>query len=491
MQKALRVTCESWFRSCVLERLGPADYLTSVQEVLIGLAEAMAAHRGLGPAGDFAVPDGLLAELEPRALGDLYQSALAQWPSENGWNANPGYRRRAGAYYTPPGYVDGLLDFALNGKRQTVCDLACGSGAFLVAAARRISRSTDLHIAQIAEKCIYGCDNDPIALDLCRETFWLETGCRLPEHNLQLADSLLGDWRELFPDIEAFDAVVSNPPFGGVVDGRISKELSAARPSLYPELTGTADLSYYFAAKARRLVRQGGRVALVMPRAFLSARSASRIRYPSDRTFRLLESCSAHSAFDGATVHVCLVGYDSPDPVDANQCQGYEPVASLDVRASMTVAEAYKVAKFVKDGSRRRGFKLLTTGLIEPGSNLWGTTTCRFLKVDYLYPRVPQRFLPFARQQQASRPKLIVAGLSKRIESYVDASAECVGSVGTYTVLHPEDDVETLNRLQRYLHSSDVQNRFRGELGPSALSGGNITLTKPFLKQLVADSGIS
>ena len=101
-------------------------------------------------------------------------------------------RKITGSYYTPSFLIECLLDHALTPiinkaapKRKTtlptlkICDPACGTGHFLVPAARRIAR----HLAAIRsgeenppvekvremlcaaiEHCIYGVDIDPAAV---------------------------------------------------------------------------------------------------------------------------------------------------------------------------------------------------------------------------------------------------------------------------------------------------------------------------------------
>ncbi|MDC2953006.1 N-6 DNA methylase [Streptomyces gilvifuscus] len=127
-------------------------------------------------------------------------------------------RKTTGSYYTPSSLIDCLLDSALEpvidnavkrgetaalGADQsdisdaivkellslTVCDPACGSGHFLVAAARRIARRVAavrernpeptleavrhaLH--EVVARCIYGVDLNPMAVELAKVSLWLE-----------------------------------------------------------------------------------------------------------------------------------------------------------------------------------------------------------------------------------------------------------------------------------------------------------------------------
>src|SRR5262249_47234213 len=117
-------------------------------------------------------------------------------------------RKTTGSYYTPPGLVSALLDTALepllddaikNASDQakaeqgllalTVCDPACGSGHFLVAAARRLAQPlahlrsgddeptpTDVQHAlrEVAGRCLYGVDVNDLAAELAKVSLWLE-----------------------------------------------------------------------------------------------------------------------------------------------------------------------------------------------------------------------------------------------------------------------------------------------------------------------------
>jgi hypothetical protein len=111
-------------------------------------------------------------------------------------------RKTTGSYYTPRPLVDCLLDLALGpvldeaaNKGEAailelkVCDPACGAGHFLVAAARRIAmRLAEVRsggeepsppevsraLGDVIGRCIYGVDLNPMAVELCRVSLWME-----------------------------------------------------------------------------------------------------------------------------------------------------------------------------------------------------------------------------------------------------------------------------------------------------------------------------
>ncbi|MGA7936215.1 MAG: DNA methyltransferase, partial [Kovacikia sp.] len=93
-----------------------------------------------------------------------------------------------------------------------VCDPACGSGHFLLAAARRIGKelarvrtgemqpgAEPLRVAirDVIQHCIYGVDLNPLAVDLCKVALWLEGLCRglslnFLDHRIKCGNSLVG-----------------------------------------------------------------------------------------------------------------------------------------------------------------------------------------------------------------------------------------------------------------------------------------------------------
>jgi hypothetical protein len=93
-----------------------------------------------------------------------------------------------------------------------VCDPACGSGHFLLAAARRLGKELARirtgedepapervreAVRDIVAHCIYGVDKNPLAVELCRVALWLESHAEgkpltFLDHRIRCGDSLVG-----------------------------------------------------------------------------------------------------------------------------------------------------------------------------------------------------------------------------------------------------------------------------------------------------------
>lgn len=142
-----------------------------------------------------------LLELQPQLSDDGRALVFATDAAEQKGNQ----RKTTGSYYTPDSLVQALLDTALDPVlarieteekaperallKLAVIDPACGSGHFLLAAARRIaSRLARLRadgtpsdedfrhaLRDVARNCIYGVDRNPMAVELTKVALWIET----------------------------------------------------------------------------------------------------------------------------------------------------------------------------------------------------------------------------------------------------------------------------------------------------------------------------
>lgn len=174
-------------------------------------------------------------DLSIRHLGTMYEQLLAcrlETVNDSLSLGGAGGRHDSGSYFTPEPIVDAIIERTLEpvllGKSRevrnqgltgqkaidrfletTVCDPAMGSGHFLVSAASYISRfiATDpsqegidvdeLRIRRsVSERCLYGVDVNPMAVELARLALWLATvdGSRPLAFlsNLRTGNSLVG-----------------------------------------------------------------------------------------------------------------------------------------------------------------------------------------------------------------------------------------------------------------------------------------------------------
>ena len=184
--------------------------------------------------------------LDRDATPDLVPpGALVLQPNEEG--------RRSGSHYTPRELTEPIVRHALapifarlrgeDGGAPTpnqildlkVCDPAMGSGAFLVETCRQLAdalieawgahgkmptippdEDEVIHARRlVAQRCLYGIDRNPMAVDLAKMSLWLSTLARdhpltFVDHAFRHGDSLVGLSRR---QIEAFHWLPDTEPF--------------------------------------------------------------------------------------------------------------------------------------------------------------------------------------------------------------------------------------------------------------------------------------
>lgn len=241
-----------------------------------------------------------------------------------------GARKASGSFYTPTPMVDFLVREALGPlsegrsaeeiERLRVVDIACGSAHFLVGAARYLG--TRLHRAylkeyggeppapfaphgtasaaarerwaaeggawcrrRVVERCLYGVDLNPAAVQLAQVALWIESlaGDRplsFFAHHVRVGNSLLGTWSDRF-DAPPDPRLAASPGDSltlGLFESRIRQRIEAALDErrlidaeLPPEVR--ADSPEEYAYKEDRLRRS--EAALAQARLLMDLRSAA------------------------------------------------------------------------------------------------------------------------------------------------------------------------------------------------------------------------
>jgi len=178
------------------------------------------------------------ASLNVEEFGSVYQGLLEFEPVVAELDGRWTYslpagdeRSRTGSHYTPEELVQPLLKHSLeyliadalkNGSSAAekekallslrICDVACGSGHILLAAARRLA--TELAIVRTREEqpsptalrsavrdvirhCLYGMDLNPLAVELCKVALWLEAhvpgqALSFLDHRIHCGNAIVG-----------------------------------------------------------------------------------------------------------------------------------------------------------------------------------------------------------------------------------------------------------------------------------------------------------
>ena len=213
-------------------------------------------------------------------------------------------RRNFASFYTPPEVAQILMDWAITDASTTVLDPSFGGCAFLYAALETLRRMGN----PAPGRQIYGVDIDSDAqLHLKR----LLLAGAMPEQFViedffNIAPGYFGD--------SLFGAVVGNPPYIRYHDiPDEAQERAVVRlKSFNIQISGRASYWAFFLLYSMQFLRRGGRLAMVLPGAFLHTDYSTQVRelliqYFEQVTIYLLQE-RIFDDTDEESVLVCAAG---------------------------------------------------------------------------------------------------------------------------------------------------------------------------------------
>ena len=222
-----------------------------------------------------------------------------------------------GVVYTPRRIVDLILDEVgyqrgIFGKR--LIDPACGDGAFLSAALKRLlddgakKEKNISDLRQAAEQNICGFDIDAAALHDCAERLTAiaeQCGIRGARWNLQQLDCLNKTQTE--SRFGEFDFVVGNPPYVRIQHlGEERRRLAQSQWRLCRR--GSTDLYILFFELGFHLLRDGGRLGYITPNTYLKTRAGRDLRefLQNRRLLKTLIDFGSAQVFDNVTTYTAI-----------------------------------------------------------------------------------------------------------------------------------------------------------------------------------------
>ncbi|PZX52798.1 N-6 DNA methylase [Algoriphagus ratkowskyi] len=222
----------------------------------------------------------------------------------------------------------------------TICDPACGSGAFLnqaleflMAEHRYLDELESLLFGtpmvlpnvenHILERNIFGVDINEESVEIARLSLWLRTakkGRKLSSlsSNIKVGNSLIDDpevagdlafhWEAEFPQVftkGGFDAVIGNPPY---VNINTLPDIHDYLKIKYSEIhTGYNDLMYYFIYKGIDIINDSGTYGVITSNYFLGNDYADKLRLFLNKHLEIIVNFEKELVFEDANVHTTLV----------------------------------------------------------------------------------------------------------------------------------------------------------------------------------------
>ena len=177
--------------------------------------------------------------------GAIYEGIL----EKNGQDKKSG----AGQYFTPRSLISAMVDVTRPQIGETVCDPACGTGGFLMAAydyMKNQSQDKDKRDF-LRDKALIGYDNTALVVTLGSMNLYLH-GIGTNRSPILCEDSLEKQPQKLV------DVILANPPFGTRPAGSVDID----RPDFYVE---TKNNQLNFLQHIMVMLKNTGRAAVVLP----------------------------------------------------------------------------------------------------------------------------------------------------------------------------------------------------------------------------------
>lgn len=217
--------------------------------------------------------------------GDAYEGLL----EKNAQDTKSG----AGQYFTPRPLIRAMVDVIDPQPGETICDPACGTGGFFLAAHDYVvdqnKNMTKADKKRLKEKTFKGWELVQSTARLCAMNLMLHSIGSDEDLPIIVSDSLAAD-----PG-DRFNIVLTNPPFGKkssttIVNGKgqISKQKDTIEREDFWSTTSNKQLN--FVQHVKTLLRQNGRAAIVVPdNVLFEGGAGENIRR------KLLHECDVHT----------------------------------------------------------------------------------------------------------------------------------------------------------------------------------------------------
>lgn len=266
----------------------------------------------------------------------------------------------------------------------TICDPACGSGAFLNAALQFLmnehrlidemeAKVTGSNIVfqnvenSILENNLFGVDINEESVEIAQLALWLRTAkphrkLNTLNQNIKCGNSLISDpaiagdkafnWQEQFPKVfekGGFDVVIGNPPYvhlENVIE--TSNQLEKVGFSTYNK---RGDLYCLFVEKAFQLAKQNGLISYIMPNKWLQAGYGKELRsfFLGKRLEKLIDFGDIQ-IFEGATTYPCIFVGRNSEPANQLSVSVLTAANSWDFNHNVSsTEEIFDISQFSSD----------------------------------------------------------------------------------------------------------------------------------------------
>ena len=235
----------------------------------------------------------------------------------------------------------------------TICDPACGSGAFLNAALQfliaehKLIDEMEAKVAgeslvfpnvenSILENNLFGVDINEESVEIAQLALWLRTAkphrkLNTLSQNIKCGNSLISDpavagdkafdWQKEFPKVfekGGFDVVIGNPPYVNMVNILDEKQRKYYQ-NTYKTVKNKSDLYSIFTEKSSHLLKQNGLFGFIFSNSWMGTESFSEFRNFLAHDVKVTKLVQLPpGVFQDATVTTVLCFYTNKNPNEAD-----------------------------------------------------------------------------------------------------------------------------------------------------------------------------
>ncbi len=286
-----------------------------------------------------------------------------------------------------------------------------------------------------------------------------------------------------------FDIVIGNPPY---IDSETMEKSMPEMRQLYKNLFSTArgnwDMFIVFVEKGISLLKCNATISMIVPNKLIAAKYARELRFCLNKNSLLvLRDYSKVKVFE-AFVYPCVFVLSKTKtnaPITFQTMKELTIVEeshivlrkvfekdlfwdkyfidsdrlgvmlhmsnnkelsffTKEIFGAATVSEAYDIKSFIDEINEIEGpsFKFINTGTLDPYVCYWGSKYTQYIKGTYFQPAISEGVLKRYSQRrysQAKAPKIIVAGMSNRLEAYFDDGQYLAGKSTTILLGKPDE----------------------------------------------------
>ena len=255
-------------------------------------------------------------------------------------------KKSEGVFFTPYSIREFIVSTLLkqysdsNISEIKILDPSCGSGLFLLTAARLVKCRKEISMKKIIETQLYGVDISQYRVNqakllLALVALELDGIENIEKYNLEAVNTLDTNFQELYTNKDlrkGFDLIIGNPPY--IRTKNIPEILRKSMEKWESTRSGLPDLYIPFFEVGIAALNDEGKLGYITPNTFIRGLNGRNIRnYLSTKNYYMqIIDFSDFQIFDGATSYTCitLIDKEKSGGIDYARCSNFDNLDSLE-----------------------------------------------------------------------------------------------------------------------------------------------------------------